>query len=98
MKNERPRDLQKVINFLKLRYACRTVGIPNSCLRHLPRRKLVYLTHLINHYIQLSHFPKFMEEAKALPKPGKDLKFPQNLYSISLLSMTGKLFDKIVLK
>jgi hypothetical protein len=33
-----------------------------------------------------------------LPKASKDPKFNQNLRSISFLSMTGKLFDKAVLK
>jgi hypothetical protein len=31
-------DLQKFINTLKLRRACGIDGIPNECLRHLPRR------------------------------------------------------------
>jgi hypothetical protein len=31
-----------------------------------------------------------------LPKPGKKPKFPQNLYLISLLSKTGKLFEKVL--
>jgi hypothetical protein len=34
----------------------------------------------------------------ALSKPGKDSKFPQNLRPISLLSKTGKLFEKVILK
>jgi hypothetical protein len=34
----------------------------------------------------------------ALRKPGKDPKFPQNLSPISLLSTTGKLFEKVILK
>jgi hypothetical protein len=33
-----------------------------------------------------------------LQKPGKDPKFPQNLRAISLLSTTGKLFEKVMLK
>jgi hypothetical protein len=33
-----------------------------------------------------------------IPKPGKDSKLPQNLRPISLLSTTGKLFEKFVLK
>jgi hypothetical protein len=47
-----------------------------------------------------SHFSNPWKEAKViiLPKPGKDFKFPQNLRPISLLSTTGKLFEKVILK
>jgi hypothetical protein len=40
------------------------------------------------------------KEAKvvALPKPGKDPKFLQNLHPISLLSSTGKVFEKVILE
>jgi hypothetical protein len=96
----RPCDLQKLINSMKLRKACGIDGIPNECLRHLPRRPLVHLTHLFNNCIRLSHFPTSWKEAKVitLPKPGKDPKFPQNLRPISLLSTMGKLLEKVVLK
>jgi hypothetical protein len=60
----RPCDLQKLINSLKLNKACGIDGIPNECLRHLRRRPLVHLTHLINHCIRLSHFPASWKEAK----------------------------------
>jgi hypothetical protein len=75
-------------------------GIPNEYLRHLPRRPLVHLTHLINHCIQLSHFLTSWKETKAitLPEPGKGPKFPLILRPISLLSMTRKLFEKVILK
>jgi DNA polymerase III delta subunit len=33
----RPCDLQKLINFLKLKKACGIDGNPNKCLRHLPK-------------------------------------------------------------
>jgi hypothetical protein len=93
----RPWYLQKLLNSLKRKEVCGIDGIPNECLRHLPRRLLVHLTHLINHWIRLSHFPAPWKEAKviALRKPGKDPKFPQNLRPISLLSSTGKVFEKL---
>jgi hypothetical protein len=34
----RPCDEQKLIKSLKLRKACGIDGIPNECLRHLPRQ------------------------------------------------------------
>jgi hypothetical protein len=56
--------------------------------------------HLFNHCIRLLHFPTSWKEAKvvALPKPGKDPKFPQNLHPIGLLSSTGKVFEGVVLE
>jgi hypothetical protein len=74
----RPCDVLKLIKTLKLQKACGIDGIPNECLRHLPRRPFVQLNHLFNHCIQLSQFPESWKEAKVitLPKPGKDPKFP----------------------
>jgi hypothetical protein len=67
----RPFDLQKVNKSLQLRKVSELDGLPNECLRHLPRRPLIHLIHLFNHYLQLSHFPNPWKEAKVitLPKP-----------------------------
>jgi hypothetical protein len=54
----RPCDIHKLGNSLKLRKACGLDGITSECLRHLPRRSLVQLTHLLNHCLRLFHFPK----------------------------------------
>jgi hypothetical protein len=96
----RPCDLHKLINSMKLHKACGMDGIPNDCLRHLPRRPLVHLTHLINHSFRLSHFPASLKEAKEVAslKPGKDPKIPENLRPISLLPSTGKLFKQVILQ
>jgi hypothetical protein len=96
----RPCNLQKLLNSLKLKKACGIDDIPNKCLRHLPRRPLVHLTHLINHCIRLPHFTTSWKEAKvvALPKPGKDPKVPQNLRPISLLPSMDKVFEKVILE
>jgi hypothetical protein len=83
---------------MKLRNACGIDGIPNECLRHLPRRPLVHLTHLFNHRFRVAHFPQSWKEAKiiTLPKPGKDPKFPQILRPIGLLPTTVKLFENVI--
>jgi hypothetical protein len=83
----RPRDDSKEIQCLKLGKACGLDGIPNVCLRRLPRRPLVRLTHIITAFGLVT-----------LPKPGKDSKFPPNLCPISLLSTTGKVFEKLILR
>jgi hypothetical protein len=95
----RPCDLQKLISSLKLRKSCGIYGTPNECLRLLPRRPLVHLSHLFNHCLRLSYFPKSWKEAKVipLPKPGMDPKFPQNFRPISVLSTTGNLLEKVIL-
>jgi hypothetical protein len=74
----RPCDIHKLVKWLKLRKACGLFGIPNECLTHLPRTPLVYLAHLFNRWLRLSHFPKSCKEAKIITslKPGKDPKLP----------------------
>jgi hypothetical protein len=91
LEKTRPCDKEKLVKTLKLGKACGFDGIPNECLGDLPRRPLVHLTHLFNHCLRLSHFPKPWKEVITLPKPHKDPKFPQNLGPISLLCTTGKL-------
>jgi len=93
----KPSDVLKLTKLLKKEKACEIEGIPNECLRHLPRRPLVHLTHLLNHCIRLSYFPETWKVANiTLPKPGNGPKFPQNLRPISLLSTTGKLLEKVI--
>jgi hypothetical protein len=94
-KRIRPCNLQKLIEFLKLRGVCEIDGIPNECLRQLPKITLVHLT-----MHSAFSFPKSWNEAKiiTLLKPGKDPKLPQNLRSIRILYTTGKLFEKVIIK
>jgi hypothetical protein len=77
--NFRPCDIWKEIQSLELRKARGFAGIPNECLRHFPRRLLVYFTHLYNHCFRLCHFPEPWKEAKIinLPNPCKDPNFTQ---------------------
>jgi hypothetical protein len=54
----------EVANSLKLRKVCGLDNIPNECPRYLPKRPLVYLTHLFNHSLLLSNFQEPWKEAK----------------------------------
>jgi hypothetical protein len=56
----RPCDMHNLANSLKLKKACGLSDIPNECLKHLPRKPLVYLTHLFN------HMPSAVTSSKAL--------------------------------
>jgi hypothetical protein len=69
-------------------------------LEFLPKRLSVHLAHLFNHCLRISHFPMHWKVAKItiLPKPGKDPIFSQNLWPISLLPTTSKIFEKAILK
>jgi hypothetical protein len=93
-------DVHKLANSLKLGKACGLDGIPKECLRHLQRILLIHMTHLFNHWLRLSHFPKPWKGAKVitLPKRDEDFTFPQYLCPISVKSVTGKLFKKVILK
>jgi hypothetical protein len=64
-------DLQTLINYLKMIEACRIYGIPNECLRHLPRRPLIPLTHLINNCFRLPHFPNPWKKVKHYRNPAR---------------------------
>jgi hypothetical protein len=54
------------MNSLKLRKGCGIGGIPNECLRYLPRRSLIHLTRLFNYCLRLSHFPRSWNDTKVI--------------------------------
>jgi hypothetical protein len=87
-------DVRKLASSLKLRKACGLDGIPDECLRHLPKRPLVRLTHLFNHCLRLSHFPKPWKEANPI-RNQNSLKIYFRLAScLQQASYSRKLFCK----
>jgi len=73
----RPCDVQKIKNPLKLRKASGIGDTPNECLRQLPRKPLVHLTHLFDHCLRLSHLPSSWKEVKdSLTKTRQGPKIP----------------------
>jgi retron-type reverse transcriptase len=73
--------------------------IPNTALKLLPDKAVVALTAIINASLRFCHFPSRWKSANVIfiPKPGKDLLFPQNYRPISLLSNVGKVLEKVIL-
>jgi hypothetical protein len=65
-----------------------------------PSNKTIGSLNPFNHSIPLSQFPASWKGAKvaALPKPGKEPKFPQNLHPIILLPFLGKTLKKLFQK
>jgi hypothetical protein len=55
---------------------------------------------ITKHYFPLPHFPKPWKGTQVitLTKTYKDPKFPKNLGPTCLLSATGRLFEKVILK
>jgi hypothetical protein len=83
---------------LKLQAAPGEDGITSPMLRHLSRKALTYLTQLFNHLLQLGYFPNTWkkDEVIPIPKPNKPPSDPHSYRPISLLSIVGKLFERII--
>jgi hypothetical protein len=64
----RPCDVSKQKCSLKLGEPCNFYGIPNKCLRNLPRY-LAHLSHLFTYCLRLCHFLAPWAEAKIITLP-----------------------------
>jgi retron-type reverse transcriptase len=94
-----PEEVQGIIGTLKVKKAPGPDKIPNTALKLLPDKAVVALTVIINASLRFCHFPSRWKSANVIfiPKPGKDLLFPQNYRPISLLSNVGKVLEKVIL-
>lgn len=59
---------------------------------------MVYLTYIFNASIRLRYFPSEWKLAKVIliPKPGKPLENPTSYWSISLLPILSKVYEKLL--
>ena len=73
-------------------------GIVKEHLRHISQVMLVHLAHIFSACLALGIFPDSMKCALMIfiPKPGKLKCDPTNYRPISLLSVLGKIFEKIL--
>lgn len=98
-----PVNLQEVTDLIK---ACKNGkapgcdGITAQMLRYLPKKNKVRLLNIINSCLRHCYFPAAWKMAviKTIPKPKKDLRWPENHRPISLLPIPAKIFERVILK
>lgn len=69
-------------------------------IKNLPNRATFLLTHIFNRCLLYSYFPEIWKSAKVFPllKPNKPAHDPLSYRPISLLSILGKIFERLILK
>jgi hypothetical protein len=74
--------------------------ITNYIVKNLPRKAIVYLSHLYNAILRLSFFPKTWKHSIVILilNPNKPPDNPASYRPISLLPTFSKIFEKILLK
>ena len=91
-------EVQRKILSLKPGVAPGYDGITSVMLRHLSKKALTDLTRLFNHLLRSGLFPNAWKRAEVIPifKPNKPPTDPNSYRPISLLSIVGKLFERII--
>lgn len=92
-------EMVMAVNELRPFKAPGTDGVLNIMLKKLPTSAILLLVVLFNRCIALGHWPAAFKTAKviAIPKAGKNPNCAGSYRPISLLSATGKLFEKLLL-
>ena len=91
---------QTELTRLNTRKAPRYDLISGPILKRLPRKAVVLLTVVFNRMLTLSYFPVQWKYAEiiTIPKPGKPPHEPTSYRPISLLPITSKLFERLLLE
>jgi hypothetical protein len=95
-----PTEIKNYIKSLKSTKSPGIDGVNNRLLKQLPRKGIVYLTHIVNACLNIAYFPKTWKKASVIPilKPGKDPSNPSSYRPISLLSSIGKILERVILR
>jgi len=74
--------------------------ISNKVVKNLPTKIIVHLSHIYNAALRLSYFPTTWKSSVIVTvlKPGKPPEQPSSYWPISLLTVLGKILEKVILK
>jgi hypothetical protein len=94
-----PEEVTAAIGKVKLNKAPGVDGVMPEFIRNLGPRAIIWLSKLFSQVIEKTEIPKTWKQSKvmAVLKPGKDPKDPKSYRPIALLSVTYKLFERVLL-
>lgn len=95
-----PEEINNVIKKIPIKKSPGNDLITNFIVKNLPRKVIIYLSHLFNALLRLSYFPGAWKHSIIILilKPNKPPENPESYRPISLLPTISKIFEKILLK
>jgi len=95
-----PSDVTFTIQRLKKRKAPGYDLITAEILSHLPKKAILFITHIYNSILRTTYFPVLWKYSiiKMILKPQKPPNLPTSYRPISLLPLLSKVFEKILLR
>ena len=95
-----PDEINTIIKNISVKKSPGHDLITNYIVKNLPRKAIVYLSHLYNAILRLSFFPDSWKHSIVILilKPNKPPETPASYRPISLLPTFSKIFEKILLK
>jgi hypothetical protein len=99
-KNFTPNEIKSSIQKYSLKKSPGFDLITTEVARCLPKKAILFLTHLFNSILQLSYFPLLWKFSNMIliPKPDKPLDLPSSYRPISLLPFLAKVLERLILK
>lgn len=93
-------EVSDIIRNIKKKKAPGDDTVNATVLKNLPPNYVVFLTDIINACWRMSYFPRAWKKAVivSIPKPGKDVHDPASYRPISLLPVSGKVFENVMLR
>ena len=100
IKHTTPKEVKAEINKINVKKCPGFDLVTGQIMKHLPQKGIIKLTNLINAAFRLKYVPALWKVAEIImiPKPGKAACEVSSYRPISLLPITAKIFEKILLK